>query len=162
MSKNTITIKQLGILCRHVNELLDAGFTENIAIRLLELGANIYAKQLTMRINAPDHAGQFKLWSKAALKAKRAHPKRKYGLYLRVEHGTPRRQFARLVLKAYKNQKITILWMNRLCRKIWKVAIITHAEDKRLARSKMYVSPEARWKAAGIEFPPKKIIKLKK
>ncbi|MBI3020103.1 MAG: hypothetical protein HYY60_02155 [Parcubacteria group bacterium] len=113
MSKNTLTVGQLKILCRHVNELFDAGFTENIAIRLLELGANIYAKDLLMGTTNPDHADQFERWSKAALKEKKAHPKWKYGRYLRVEHGTPRRQFARLVLKAFERRKLTKSWMDQ-------------------------------------------------
>ncbi|OGI59543.1 hypothetical protein A2814_03370 [Candidatus Nomurabacteria bacterium RIFCSPHIGHO2_01_FULL_38_19] len=152
MSKNTITINQLKILCRHVNELSDAGFTENVAVRLLELGANIYAKDLIMGTTTPDYADQFPLWSKAALKAKNAHLKWKYGRYLRVEHGTPRRQFARLVLKAFQRRKLTKPWMDKLCHTKWKVAIITHEEDARLARSKLYKSPEARWEAAKIKF----------
>ncbi len=152
MSKNTITIKQLKILCRHVNELRDAGCTENIAIRPLELGANIYAKDRIMGTTNPDHADQFKLWSKAAIKAKKTNPKLKYGHYLRIEHGTPRRGFARLILEAFVHRKLTKSWMDKLCDTKWKVAVITHEEDARLARSKLYKSPEARWKAAKIKF----------
>ncbi len=152
MSKNTITIKQLKILCRHVRELMDAGFTENHAIRPLELGANVYAKDRSMGTINPDHADQFKLWSKAARKAKTLHPKWKYGRYLRVEHGTPKRGFARLVLKAFQQRKLTKPWMDKLCDTRWRVAVITHEEDKRLNRSKLYKSPEARWKAAKIKF----------
>ena len=33
MSKNFITIEQLNIACRHVSELIEAGMTENMAIR---------------------------------------------------------------------------------------------------------------------------------
>jgi len=44
MSKNAITIEQLNTACRHVIELMDAGMTENLAIRNLELFANVYAK----------------------------------------------------------------------------------------------------------------------
>ncbi len=152
MSKNTITIKQLKILCRHVRELIDAGFTENIAIRLLELGANIYAKDRNMGTTNPDHADQFKLWSKDAHKAKKLHPTWKYGRYLRVEHGTPRRGFARLVLEAFQHRKLTKSWMDKHCDSRWRVAVITLEEDKRLDRSKLYNSPEARWKAAKIKF----------
>ena len=45
--------------------------------------------------------------------------------------------------------------MDRLCDKRWKVAVITHAEDKRLSeigRSKLFDTPEERWAAANIEF----------
>lgn len=155
MSKNTITIKQLKILCRHVKELRGAGFTKNIAIRLLELCANIYAKERIMGINGVDHADQFKLWSNAAIKARKKHPKWKYGRYLRIEHGTPRRGFALLVIEAFQHKKLTKPWMDKLCNTKWKVAVITHEEDRhlnRFARSKLYKSPEARWQAAGIKF----------
>ncbi|MEK7134094.1 MAG: hypothetical protein AAB804_03420 [Patescibacteria group bacterium] len=152
MSKNTITIKQLRILCRHVKELRNAGFTENIAIRPLELCANIYAKDRNVGTTNPDNADQFKLWSKNARKAKKLHPKWKYGRYLRVEHGTPRRGFARLVLEAFQHHKLTKPWMDKHCDRRWKVAVITLEEDRHLNRSKLYKSPEARWKAAKIRF----------
>ena len=155
MSKNTITIKQLKILCRHVKELRNAGFTENIAIRLLELGADIYAKDRLMGTTNPNHADQFERWSKAALKAKKVNPELKYGSYLRIEHGSPRRGFARLVIDAFRHRTVTKPWMDKLCDRKWKVAVITLDEDKRLnrlARSKLYKSPEARWKAANIKF----------
>jgi hypothetical protein len=45
--------------------------------------------------------------------------------------------------------------MNRVCDKRWKVAVITHAEDKRLSdagRSTLLETPEARWAAAKIQF----------
>ena len=147
-----MTISQLKILCRHVRELIDAGFTENIAIRLLELGANIYAKDRNMGATNPDRADQFKLWSRDARKARRLHPKWKYGRYLRIEHGTPRRGFARLVLETFQHRKLTKSWMNKHCDRRWKVAVLTLEEDKRLNRSKLYKSPEARWKAARIKF----------
>lgn len=135
-----------------MNELLHAGFTENIAIRLLEIGANIYAKNLIMGTTNPDHADQFSLWSKAARKAKKENPKLKYGQYLRIEHGTPRRGFARLVLEAFRHRKLTKPWMDKHCTGKWRVAVITHVEDARLARSKLYKSPEERWEVAKIEF----------
>jgi hypothetical protein len=78
-----------------------------------------------------------------------------YGQYLRVEHGTPRRHFARLVLDAFKKRKLTRTWMNRHCDKRWKAAVITHAEDKRLSeggRSTLLKTPDARWAAANIKF----------
>jgi hypothetical protein len=152
MSKNAITIEQLKILCRHVKELRDAGMTENLAIRLLELSANVYAKFRRVGRASPDHADEYKLWSKAALKAKRANPRMPYGAYLRVEHGTPRRQFARLVLEGFDHGNLTEAWLNKLCDKRWKVAVITHEEDRRLPRSQLFETPEERWKAAGIKF----------
>lgn len=152
MSKNAPTIKQIKIACRHVVELMNAGMTENLAIRHLELFSNGYAKYRLVGNANPDHVDQFILWSKTARKAKTAHPKRPVGQYLRVEHGTPRRQFARYVLNAFKKRKLTKQWLDKLCDKKWKIAVITHEEDKRLARSKLFKSPEARWAAAKIEF----------
>jgi len=155
MSKNVPTIKQLRIASRHVIELMQAGMTENLAIRNLELYANGYAKYRIVGNANPDHVNQYKMWSKAARAALAAYPKRQVGGYLRVEHGTPRRQFARWVLKAFKERKLTKEWMDKICDKKWKVAVITHEEDKRLSklgRSKFFTSPDLRWKAARIRF----------
>ena len=155
MSKNAPTIEQLNIACRHVHELMDAGMTENLAIRSVEIYANVYAKYRVLGAASPDHADEYEHWSKAARKAKAANPNRPYGQYLRVEHGTPRRHFARLVLDAFKTQKLTKAWMNRHCDEPWKVAVITHAEDKRLSeggRLTVFKAPEARWAAARIKF----------
>jgi hypothetical protein len=154
MSKNAPTMEQLKIACRHVLELIDAGMTENLAIRSLEIYANVYAKYRVLGAATPDHADQYELWSKAARKAKAANPNRPYGQYLRVEHGT-RRHFARLVLNAFKKRKLAEAWMNRHCDKRWKVAVITHAEDERLSkggRSILLKTPDSRWAAANIKF----------
>jgi hypothetical protein len=43
-SVNAPTIEQLAIACRHVDELRKAGCTENTAVRILELLADVYAK----------------------------------------------------------------------------------------------------------------------
>jgi hypothetical protein len=132
MSKNAPTIKQLKIACRHVAELRAAGMTENLAIRNLELISDCYAKfRILGNVNV-DYADHYKLWSKAARGAKVAHPKWAYGRYLRVEHGTPRRQFARDVLEAFKNKQLSKKWMDIFCDKKWRVAVITHEEDKNL------------------------------
>jgi hypothetical protein len=155
MSKNAPTVEQLNIACRHVDELIDAGMSENLAIRSLEIYANIYAKFRALGESNPDYADQYDHWSKAARKAKASNPDRPYGQYLRVEHGTPRRHFARLVLDAFKKGKLTKTWMNRHCDKRWKVAVITHAEDKRLSESgrlTLFKTPEERWAAANIKF----------
>jgi len=47
MSRNRHTIEHLRIACRHVDELVAAGVTENLAIRTLELFADVYAKTHT-------------------------------------------------------------------------------------------------------------------
>jgi hypothetical protein len=68
---------------------------------------------------------------------------------------TGHRDDTSLVLEAFKKQKLTKVWMNRHCGKRWKVAVITHAEDKRVSevgRSTLFKTPEARWAAANIEF----------
>ena len=44
ISKNQITLEQLQIACGHVEELVRAGVTKNLAIRTLELFADVYAK----------------------------------------------------------------------------------------------------------------------
>jgi hypothetical protein len=42
--------------------------------------------------------------------------------------------------------------MNRLVRKYWRIAVITHEEDRKISR-KWFKSPQERWAAAGIRFP---------
>lgn len=155
MSKNAVTLEQVEIACRHVEELLASGVTENLAIRTLELFTNSYAKFRAMKSVNPDHVSQYKLWSRAARAAKAAHPNKAPGKYLRVEHGTPRRQFAKLVLNRFRQRKLTERWMNALCDKRWEVAVITLEEDARLsrvARSCLFDTPRERWEAAKIQF----------
>jgi hypothetical protein len=153
--KNAPTIEQLNMLCRHVVESMESGMSENWAIRLLEQVANMYAKYRVFGYVAVDSADQYTHWSKAALAAKAANPKLAAGGHLRVEHGTPRRAFARVVLAAYREGKLTKEWMDAHCATKWKVAVITHDEDKRLnvlGRSKEFSTPDERWAAAKIEF----------
>lgn len=156
MSKNAPTIDQLKMVCRHVEEMMtDGGMSENWAIRLLEQMTNMYAKYRILGRVKVDHADDYELWSKAARRAKAANPSGAYGTYLRVERGTPRRHFAREVLAAYKEEKLTKEWMDRHCDRQWKVAVITQEEDLRLnklGRSKLYPTPDERWAAAEIEF----------
>jgi hypothetical protein len=155
MSKNAVTIEQLATACRHVDELINAGMTENLAIRNLEQFANFYAKMRIIGNTAPDHVDQYKLWSKAARTARSATPDRPSGQHLRIEHGTPRRHFARYVLETFKAGNLTKEWMDHLCDTKWKVAVITHEEDQQLntsARSQLFDTPEKRWASAGIKF----------
>ena len=152
MSKNQPTIKQLCMACRHIDEMIAEGVTMNHAIRLLELFTDVYAKLFTGGSASPHSAKQVKLWSLAAKKFK---SKVSFGKYVRVEHGTPRRAFAHMVLKLYRKQKLNKREMDKLVKKYWKLAVITIEEDRRLgkiARSKMYKTPEQRWRAAGIHF----------
>ena len=154
MSKNKITIEQLNVACRQFEEMLLLGVTENFAIRQLELFANAYAKFRVIGNVSPDHVNQYQLWSEAAIALSEENPNaRKEGL-LRVEHGTPRRQFARVIFQRWKVSNIEDSWMDETIQKLWKVAIITVEEDRKLnksARSKMFESPFDRWRSAGIE-----------
>lgn len=157
MSKNRLSIDQISLACRHVDELTAAGVSENFAIRTLELFADVYAKLYHGGSATPHHARQVprNQWSLAALKlAGDAHPNWPSGA-LRVEHGTPRRRFARLVKQLHGAGRLTGAEMDFLCKRYWKLAVITVEEDSRLnkiARSKLFDAPEERWAAAGIIF----------
>jgi hypothetical protein len=79
----------------------------------------------------------------------------KPGILLCVGHGTPRRALVRMVMKLYEGNDLKEQSMPDLCHKAWKLAVITIEEDRnlnRLARSKMFSSPDERWRAAGISF----------
>lgn len=156
MSKNAFTIEQLKLACSHVMELIDAGVSENLAIKSLETYANDYAKHLLLGRIPPENADLYDNWSEAARIAKAENPEKPYREYLRIEHGTPKRQFARLVLDGFKEKKLTKPWMDRLCHDRWKVAVITLAEDERLSelggRSTLLDAPDTRWAAAKIKF----------
>lgn len=154
MSKNSITIEQLNAACRQLEEMLSLGVTENYAIRQLELFANAYAKFQVIGNVSPDHVGHYKLWSEAALALVKENPSARTAGLLRVEHGTPRRQFARLIYQQWKTAELTETWMDLTLQKMWNVAVITVEEDRRLnksARSKLFDSPFDRWRSSGIE-----------
>lgn len=156
MSKNAITVEQIRLACRHVTEMVDAGVTENLAIRTLELFTDVYAKIHKGGSATPHHVDQVDLWSVEALKIREQNPTAVPRDHFRVEHGTPRRSFARKVMNLYQDQNLTDETFNKLIERHWKLAVITLEEDKRLnrvARSKMYGTPEERWAAADIEFP---------
>src|SRR5690606_1168352 len=157
MSKNRPTIEHLQLACRHVDELIEAGVTENHAIRTLELFADVYAKIHGGGSAVPHHARQVPKtqWSVAALaaleEAGATWPRGK----LRVEHGTPRSHLARLVKALHDAGELSETTMSELCNRYWKLAVITVEEDARLnriARSQAHETPEARWSAAGIIF----------
>jgi hypothetical protein len=107
VSKNKITIDQLLVACHHVEELREARVTENLAIRTLELFADVYAKLRVMGNANPNRASEVKLWSKAALDLKKARPNARANECFRVEHGTPRRAFARMVMDRYRDGALT-------------------------------------------------------
>jgi hypothetical protein len=155
MSKNAITIAQLEISCRHFQEMVAANVTENMAIRTLELFSDVYAKVQMGGSPIPHHVDKVELWSLEAKREKNENPNGKPKNHFRVEHGTPRRAFARKVFELYLEKKLNEQSMQSLVNKHWKLAVITLEEDNRLnkvARSKMFDTPEERWAAAEIKF----------
>lgn len=157
MSKNRPSIEHLKIACRHVQELIAAGVTENHAIRTLELFSDVYAKMHKGGSATPNHATQVPLaqWSVAARQLIGQNPNAKPRDFLRVEHGTPRREFARMVMRLYETGELNENEMAILVNKYWKLAVITVEEDQTLNkkfRSKLFTSPDERWRAANIFF----------
>jgi hypothetical protein len=63
MSKNAITIAQLELSCRHLEEMVAAGITENLAIRTLELFADVCAKLRVVGNTSSLYAREIKSWS---------------------------------------------------------------------------------------------------
>jgi hypothetical protein len=158
LSINAVTFNQLEVACRHVDELMATGMTKNLAIRNLQEYVNRYGKMRELGRIGPDDVGQYELWSKEALAARAANHGLKSGQYMRIEHGTPRRQIARLVPEKYHKGELTREWMDDLCARMWRVAVVTHEEDSRLnhlnrlARRPLYADPAEHWAAAGIEI----------
>jgi hypothetical protein len=153
--KNSVTIDQLSIACRHFQEMVAAGVTLNMAIRTLELFADVYAKLHMGRSPTPHHVRQVALWSVQAIEVRDRIPDAKPRDHFRVEHGTPRRSFACKVLELYRKDRLSEKTMAKLVERYWKLAVITLEEDKHLnkvARSRLFKTPEARWAAAGIKF----------
>lgn len=92
-------------------------------------------------------------WSVAALKAKKENLKS----ILIIEHGSPKRDFSRFVYRHYLNNTLTKELLDTLIKTHYKIAVVTKGEHSQLssigARNIMLQSSEARWAAAGIEFP---------
>src|SRR5580658_7191439 len=105
MSKNKLSIEHLALACKHVIEMRALGVTENLAIRTLELFADVYAKMALGGSATPHHVRQVPLsqWSIEARTHRIQYPDAPPRNYLRVEHGTPRRAFARDVMKLYES-----------------------------------------------------------
>jgi hypothetical protein len=146
LSKNRLTVEHLRIACRHVDELIAAGVTENLAIRTLELFSDVYAKMLNGGSATPHHVDQVKHWSVAARKIREDNPHARPKDHFRVEHGTPRRGFARKVLILYHDENLNEATMAAAVAQYWKLAVITLEEDIRLnklARSTMFERPSA-------------------
>ena len=106
MSRNAITINQLKIACRHFEEMKAGGVTDNLAIRTLELFADVYAKLHVIGNASPNHVDHVRLWSVKARQLKNALPDAKPRDHFRVEHGTPRRGFARKIFELYQKDKL--------------------------------------------------------
>jgi hypothetical protein len=157
VSQNNLSIDHLRLACRHVDEMVAAGVTENLAIRTLELFSDVYAKLLQGGSATPHHVTQVPLeqWSDAARQLLNEKPEAKPKDHFRVEHGTPRRAFARMVRQLNLDGSLTDTTMADLVGRLWKLAVITIEEDVRLnkiARSRPFSSPDERWRAAGISF----------
>ena len=155
MSKNAITIDQIKLACRHFEEMIDAGVTENYAIRTLEHFVDVFAKRSKGGSATPHHVSQVKLWSVKAKEVRDKHPNAKPKDHFRIEHGTPRRGFARKVLGLYKENMLDEKHLSDIVGRYWKLAVITIQEDdslNKIARSRVYPSPYERWADAGIEF----------
>jgi hypothetical protein len=108
MSKNKLTLEHLQLACRHVDELIAAGVTEDLAIRTLELFSDVYAKLLTGGSATPHHVDDVDLWSVQAIKARSAMPKLKPKDHLRVEHGRggrPAHKVARCKMSATPEER---------------------------------------------------------
>jgi hypothetical protein len=155
--KNSLTVEQITVACRHVDELIAAGITENLAIRTLELFIDVYANLLIYKQPGPHHVDKIPLshWSIKARQLRDEQPGAKPRDHLRVEHGTPRRGLARKVLEAARQGGLDETVLNLIVTRYYRLAVITLDEDvilNRLARSTMMDSPEARWDAAGIKF----------
>ena len=73
-SINALSVGQIRLACQHVLEMKVAGVTENLSIRTLELFVDVYAKVSVGGSATPHSADQVKLWSKAALAAKKENP----------------------------------------------------------------------------------------
>jgi hypothetical protein len=155
LSKNQITFEQIQLACGHVLELNAAGVTSNIAIRTLELMIDVYGKLYHGGKATPHHVSHIKQWSIAARKAIVNHPGRPAKEFLRVEHGTPRRALATLVLKHHADNSLDKNLLNDFMARYWKLAVLTLEEDERLnrlVRSKMSDTPEQRWALVNIEM----------
>jgi hypothetical protein len=157
MSKNAVTVDQLRLACWHFRDLRCAGVSENYAIRTLELMTDSYAVVVHGGVPSPHHVQRVPRpqWSQQARKVYDLNPKLRPKDNFVVEHGTPRRTFARAVLDLWKSGDLNSESLQDLAKKLWKLAVITIEEDGRLSKlpkKKLFDTPDARWAAAGIRF----------
>jgi len=156
MSKNAITVDQLRLACWHFEDLRAAGVSENYAIRTLELMTDSYAVVFHGGVPSPHHVQRVPKiqWSCAARKLHEKTPKLRPKDNFIVEHGTPRRTFARAIRDLWKRGDLTKESLDSLAKRLWKLAVITIEEDRRLSKlaKQPFETPDARWAAAGIKF----------
>ena len=155
--KNSPTVEQVALACRHVDEMIAAGVTENLAIRTLELFTDVYANLLIYKKAGPHQVDKVPIsqWSLKARELRASQPTAKPRDYLRVEHGTPRRGLARKVLELAREEALSVTSLDATVTRYYKLAVITVEEDNllnSLSRSEMLDSPESRWELAGIKF----------
>ena len=163
--KNNVSFHQIEIACRHYFELRKAGVTKNLSIRTVELFIDVYAK-VYLYGNANPHSiwdvKDERYWSIKAIQKRdilsihKGHLTLRAGDHFRVEHGTPRRALASLVLCRY-GRKTTFdeSSLRQIIDRHWRLAVITLEEDRhlnKLARARPFETPEARWAEAGIHF----------
>jgi hypothetical protein len=138
--RKPVTYEQLIASCQAFDAMIKAGVIENLAIRSLTMVIGVYADEV--------HGGKILLVSRAARLAPHAERRR--------EHGAPRVPFTRLIMKTYRENKLSKAHALALIEKHWQIAIITKEEDQRLTdlglRSKLMESARARWAVASIVF----------
>jgi len=138
--RKPVSYPQLIAACQAFDVMIKAGVIENLAIRSLTFVVGVYADNV--------HGGRRLPISRAARRAAKSEWRR--------EHGAPKVPFARLIMKAYREGKLTEAVADALCEKHWQIAIITKEEDRRITangwRSKLGDSAFARYGANGIEF----------
>jgi hypothetical protein len=139
---------QIELLCRQTKELKDSGGRENHYLIPLENFVDEYARIYHAVRPGVYHADKIELWSVAARAARAADT----ATPVRIEHGTPRRELARLVYTLWGAGKFSKAALDSLIATHWQLAVITLDEDKRLNRSKMFPTPLARWADATIEL----------
>jgi hypothetical protein len=152
------TFEHVLSLCAHCKRSRDLGAGAHHTGWWLGNQLNGYARGLHgLKYNRYDHVSSVSipldsipLWSKAAKHTKN-HKE------VMIEHGTPKRQFVKMVYDVYVAGKLTNAKLDSMIENLWWVAVITKEEDARLSsngwRSKAHDDgPKARWAAVGIQF----------
>ncbi len=134
------SFKNLVVSFQAYQMMRDAGITDNLAIRTPFFMVNGYSTVI-------------KTGMKRLVSVEARHLDKKDCI---LEHGAPRTGFTRLFIDAWREGKLTEEYAEALVHQHFAEAIITREEDQKLTRlgfrSKLFDTPYARWKAAGIEF----------